>query len=276
MYSFKNWIEIYENNLSGKDYIVGDLHGHYTVLMDGLEKIGFNDKTDRLFCVGDLVDRGPEVGLCLSLLKEKWFFSVLGNHEYMLLTTLGQNWSFLNTFQSYLYSDRRRVKNRQKRSFYLDYLDLIKEMPFAIKVEREEHPFHIFHAQRPISKDGKIWTDSKILEKEFEVLNVKKVHNMLWSRKISREAIEINHVNKHGLISGDVVLGQSYINGIHPFEPHVGITYCGHTTLPEVLFHKSHIFIDGGKYKGGHINIIDHHKTESLLKDINVPLPSVY
>lgn len=267
MYSFKNWIEAHERNLTGKDYIVGDLHGHYTVLMNGLDKIGFNDKTDRLFCVGDLVDRGPEVGLCLSLLNEKWFSSVLGNHEYMLLTTLGHNGSILNTIQSYLYSDRRRDRTKMTRSFYLDYIDLIKEMPFAMKIDSELNPFHIFHAQRPLDKYGKIWTDSKIERKEFEMLKVKKIHNMLWSRKISKEAIAVNHVNKHGLIEDNVILGSSNINGIHPFEDGVGITYCGHTTLPEVLFHRSHIFIDGGKYKGGHLNIIDHQKIESLCKD---------
>lgn len=266
MYSFKNWIDIYDRNTKGKDYIVGDLHGHYTVLMNGLDKIGFDDKTDRLFCVGDLVDRGPEVGLCLSLLNEKWFSSVLGNHEYMLLTTLGHNRSILNTLQSYLYSDRRRNR-RTARSFYLDYIDLIKEMPFAIKVD-SECPFHIFHAQRPLDKVGNIWTDSKIEQKEFEIIKVKKIHNMLWSRKIAKEAIQVNHVNKHNLIAENVVLGQTNINGLYPFEDGVGITYCGHTTLPEVLFHRSHIFIDGGKYKGGHINIIDHQKVENLYKNI--------
>lgn len=264
MYNFEKWIEKFPINILGKDYIVGDLHGNYTVLMKGLESIGFNEKVDRLFCVGDLVDRGPEVGLCLSLLKESWFFSVLGNHEYMLLTTLGHNWSILNTIQSFLYSDRRRISERAKRAFYLDYLDLIKEMPFSIEVDSRENPFYIFHAQRPINKNGEIWSDSKIMEESFKEIKIKKIHNMLWSRKIAREAILLNNINKHVLTPGDVFLGEEVITGIQPFEKDIGITYCGHTTLPNVLFHRSHIFIDGGKYKGGHMNIIDHHKIEKL------------
>lgn len=70
----KKWfLEIEQNNI-GRDFIVGDLHGHYSKLIEGLKKINFDTEKDRLFCVGDLVDRGSEIEECLMLLKEKWFF----------------------------------------------------------------------------------------------------------------------------------------------------------------------------------------------------------
>ena len=54
-------------NAKGKDFIVGDIHGHYDLLMEGLERISFCKQNDRLFSVGDLIDRGPESLKCMSL-----------------------------------------------------------------------------------------------------------------------------------------------------------------------------------------------------------------
>lgn len=44
----------------GRDLIVGDAHGCFTKLQASLDAVGFNLERDRLFSVGDLVDRGPE------------------------------------------------------------------------------------------------------------------------------------------------------------------------------------------------------------------------
>jgi serine/threonine protein phosphatase 1 len=72
-------------NEVGTDYVVGDIHGCFTKLQAGLERIGFDRDKDRLLCVGDLVDRGPDSLSVVRLLDEKWMFSVRGNHEQMLL-----------------------------------------------------------------------------------------------------------------------------------------------------------------------------------------------
>ena len=50
----------FAQNTVGRDFAVGDIHGCFTELQRGLEAIGFDPSTDRLFSVGDLVDRGPE------------------------------------------------------------------------------------------------------------------------------------------------------------------------------------------------------------------------
>lgn len=72
-------------NITGHDYIVGDIHGNYAVLMGALENIGFNVERDRLFSVGDIINKGPDSYRCMMLLSEKWFYSVAGNHEMMLM-----------------------------------------------------------------------------------------------------------------------------------------------------------------------------------------------
>lgn len=74
-------VKRFKKNMAGRDLIVGDIHGHFTKLQAALNAIGFNPESDRLFSVGDLVDRGPESHLSLEWLDKPWFYAVAGNHE---------------------------------------------------------------------------------------------------------------------------------------------------------------------------------------------------
>lgn len=76
-------IKRFEKNTNGTDYVIGDLHGCYDLLMDKLKEISFDKSRDRLFSVGDLIDRGPKSLECLGLVYEPWFHAVRGNHEDM-------------------------------------------------------------------------------------------------------------------------------------------------------------------------------------------------
>ena len=73
----------FAQNTVGQDFAVGDIHGCFTELQRGLEAIGFDPSTDRLFSVGDLVDRGPESHLALQWLDKPWFHAICGNHDFM-------------------------------------------------------------------------------------------------------------------------------------------------------------------------------------------------
>jgi len=64
---------------------VGDLHGCFDLLTRLLAEVRFNKSYDRLFSVGDLIDRGLDSLRCLQLLAESWFYPVQGNHEKMML-----------------------------------------------------------------------------------------------------------------------------------------------------------------------------------------------
>lgn len=68
-------------NTAGRDFVVGDIHGQYDSLMAALDAVGFDEASDRLISVGDLIDRGPDSMKCLNLLYKPWFHAVLGNHE---------------------------------------------------------------------------------------------------------------------------------------------------------------------------------------------------
>lgn len=77
-------------NPKGNDYVVGDIHGHFDKLRELMDHVRFNTNTDRLFSVGDLVDRGPKSHEVLRWLAEPWFHPVMGNHEATTLNYLHQ------------------------------------------------------------------------------------------------------------------------------------------------------------------------------------------
>lgn len=77
------FIQHYAINTVGRDFAVGDIHGCFDALDAALKRIQFNEKTDRLFSVGDLIDRGAQSHQVLAWLDKPWFHAVQGNHEEM-------------------------------------------------------------------------------------------------------------------------------------------------------------------------------------------------
>ena len=75
-------------NQAGRDFVVGDVHGCFSRLSTELDRLEFNCNVDRLFSVGDLVDRGPQSSAVLDWLTRPWFHAVRGNHEQMALDYL--------------------------------------------------------------------------------------------------------------------------------------------------------------------------------------------
>ena len=69
------------------DYIIGDVQGCYDTLQKLLKKINYRKDKDRLFFLGDVVNRGNK-----SLETLRFIYSlkenanmVLGNHDFHLL-----------------------------------------------------------------------------------------------------------------------------------------------------------------------------------------------
>ena len=65
-------------NESGRDFVVGDVHGCFRTLERALSVIAFDPNLDRLFGVGDLVNRGPHSEEALGWLEQRFDAVVLG------------------------------------------------------------------------------------------------------------------------------------------------------------------------------------------------------
>jgi len=69
-----------------KTFVIGDIHGYLKSLEQCLERSGFDFEKDRLICLGDVPDRGPETYECFELLLSiKNLVYILGNHDSWLL-----------------------------------------------------------------------------------------------------------------------------------------------------------------------------------------------
>lgn len=80
----KNPEERYDSCMQRR-LIAGDIHGRYGALCRVLEKAGYCDGSDTLYCVGDLADRGEDPVATLELLMSlSDFRPVLGNHDLWL------------------------------------------------------------------------------------------------------------------------------------------------------------------------------------------------
>lgn len=65
--------------------VIGDVHGCITEFRELVDRLKPRVE-DRVICVGDFLDRGPEPEACVRFARDQGFESVLGNHEVNYLT----------------------------------------------------------------------------------------------------------------------------------------------------------------------------------------------
>lgn len=160
----------FTKNTRGTDYVVGDIHGHYTRLMSQLEVLGFDFEKDRLFCVGDLIDRGPDSAKVLALLAEDWFFSLLGNHEYFMLSGLKHN----NSKHKMMWLEHGGdwIASSDP-SQWAQWFEQIAQLPLAIQLEgQDDKQYGLLHADFPSDH----WSD-------FSEFDQEELESCLWSRR---------------------------------------------------------------------------------------------
>lgn len=214
----------YTRNPVGRDLIVGDIHGCFRKLLVALSELRFDPERDRLFSVGDLVDRGPDSDQVGDWLAEPWFHAVRGNHEDAAImfadgkldarhyiTGFGGAWNVANP-----QAERQRIA------------DLFEPLPLAIELETAAGLVAIVHADCPLddwSKVGPILEDGGPRAAAL-------TDAMQWSRDRAERFF------------GESVAGvRALVVGHTPFERM--------TSLGNVLF------IDTAAWMRGHYTILD-------------------
>ena len=142
-------------NLDGRDFVVGDIHGAYDLVLKGLKEIKFDARQDRLFSVGDLVDRGRQSARAQAFLDYKGLHgAVRGNHEQ----------TFLDLYAETPDPDQR-VLEMVARLFHMEWwLDVSKDdrsnilkkfaaLPVAIEIQTRRGTVGIVHGEVPIGMD---------------------------------------------------------------------------------------------------------------------------
>ncbi len=206
-------------NTAGRDFVVGDLHGCVDALRYLLREIVFDPACDRLFSVGDLIDRGRHSRQALALLDKPWFFPVLGNHEEALClvaeglmrqsawNSLGGEWA-----------------QALPEPVLQAYAARLRTLPLVRVVGSGSRRFNVLHAE--------FFGDDAALDAgDF---NERVRQQMLWGRELA--------------LGGGVAQRQA---GLSP-------TYCGHTPMQEVGRIGAQIFIDTGAFAAtGKLTVVE-------------------
>lgn len=224
-------IKKFNLNKKGRDFVVGDIHGHYTRFMKLLDAVKFDPTVDRIFSSGDLVDRGPENEDCLRLLHNDWFHASLGNHEFFVLSYFhrltdkhlwignGGAWAstYINAIVTKTFNPSYNF-TQDAAEFWWELVPQIKRMPMMMSVRMKNwKKFHVVHAELNTTK-FKI-TDKKLLDEKF----VRKV----WT----------NETNYGGEVYGECdgmwrrsIFNDGDVESVHAIDTmKLSTVYSGHT-----------------------------------------------
>jgi len=187
-------IELKKNKL-GQDWFVGDIHGCYSLLEKHLEEVQFDPVRDRLICTGDLIDRGPESERALEFLQQKWFYSVLGNHDNFINGDLNDIYHLLNWYGNggswwwYLDSEKKN-----------EFIRVFAQLPYLIEIETETGTMGVVHAELP---ENIGWNELKNRLDEKQI-----TYTLLWSRHrlLQKKSTPVADIEL--IISGHTMLEQ--------------------------------------------------------------------
>lgn len=180
-------------NNQGRDIVVGDIHGAYGSLEAELRRISFEPASDRLICVGDLVDRGPESQMVSRWLKEPWFHCVLGNHDVsLLLSTRDQVPAWMPDQQSRACAFGLMCQEhdwwRRLDDLHQDAIvGALSQLPLAIEIETEVGQVGVIHASVP---QGLSWQDL-VARLQSPALSLCSIEPLIWGRTDVAEAMPL-------------------------------------------------------------------------------------
>lgn len=108
--------------------VISDIHGNKTALEAVLKDIGCRS-VDRIFCLGDLIGKGPQGSECIKLIRENCEKVIRGNWDVFILDPTDNE--FLLWFQERLTEEDKKY---------------LASLPFHIDLEANNQLIRFFHA----------------------------------------------------------------------------------------------------------------------------------
>jgi serine/threonine protein phosphatase 1 len=250
-------VRSFKKNTSGRDFVVGDLHGCFTQLEKELEARQYDPSRDRVFAVGDLVDRGFDSPSVLDIVGRYDIQSVRGNHEDMIV-----RWR--------LHGGKDAIVRSSGGGWLLDWtgdeqtvnaiVAFMAELPYAIEIETDFGLVGIVHANVPLRS----WSETvRMLEEEGLDGHIRR--KVIWDR--SRWELR----KPKGLVSmrrAAARLLKGFTperHGAHGRIEGVEAVIVGHTPSPEPIVSANVINVDTGLVYGGSLTLLCLDEIPKLL-----------
>ncbi len=113
---------------------VSDVHGHYDGLVKLFEAIAPNDQ-DKIYFVGDLIDRGPDSAKVVDFVIKNKYECILGNHEQMLLDTVGKGNISSDFLQAWLFSGGQATLESYNFQIPQEHIDWMQHLPLYLDLD---------------------------------------------------------------------------------------------------------------------------------------------
>ncbi|TAL65669.1 MAG: metallophosphoesterase [Burkholderiaceae bacterium] len=145
----------FEENQIGRDFVIGDVHGAFDSVWQAMVAAGFHRGFDRLFSVGDLIDRGPGSARAAQFLSQPYVHAIQGNHEANLLE-LYRDYEDpeqgLATLARIDFNGMGWLANVSAAERF-EVVQAIARLPLAIEVQTPRGPVGLIHAEVPSHMD---------------------------------------------------------------------------------------------------------------------------
>lgn len=215
-------IKHFELNEKGRDLVVGDIHGCFSLLTDELLRLKFDVKVDRLFSVGDLVDRGLYSEQSIQWINKSWFHPVRGNHEQMAIDVVAGDYDTHNYIRNGGAWLIGLTENEQK-----NFAAMFDNLPIAIDVMTKNGLVGIVHAECPVD-------DWLKLEKELSGERKDLFKDCcLWDRFRYEHKIDAMIDNVYQVVVGHTPVSEPCLLG-NMLYIDTGAVFCGNLTIVEI------------------------------------------
>ena len=234
--------------------IISDIHGSYYTMKKLLDEANFDEKNDKLICLGDMCDRGKNTKLVWEFFynlqkKYKHHVVLLGNHEDMFNLAVNEavyskgdirrqahafrNGS-LSTLQSFYADANEEDRTHFYKKFAKEYKDLRKWLK-KLSTRYESADYYFVHAGVDFEKN--FWNQSH--------------RDMIWIRE--------------PFLSSKESYDKKVFHGHTPqiFSPHYDIK-------------ENRINIDGGCVYGGKLNLVIIENEQLLFKQSDIEKEDIY